>query len=86
MILLIYLSIYFHVHIQSLGRVQLFATQWTVACQAPLSRGFEIISTYASPVSQSVKNLPAMQETQVQFLGWEDPLEKEIATHYSILA
>ena len=33
-----------------------------------------------------VKNLPAMQETQVQFLGWEDPLEEEIATHSSILA
>ena len=86
LIIFIYLSIYFHVHIQSLGRGQLFATQWTVACQALLSRGFEIISTYASPVSQSVKNLPAMQETQVQFLGWEDPLEKEMATHYSILA
>ena len=33
-----------------------------------------------------VKNLPAMQETQVPSLGWEDPLEKEIATHSSILA
>ena len=33
-----------------------------------------------------VKNLPAMQETQVQFLGQEDPLEKGIATHSSILA
>ena len=33
-----------------------------------------------------VKNLPAMQETQVQFLGWEDPLEKRMATHYSIRA
>ena len=33
-----------------------------------------------------VKNLPAMQETQVQLLGWEDPLEKEMATHSSILA
>ena len=31
-------------------------------------------------------NLPAMQETQVQSLGWEDPLEKEMATHSSILA
>ena len=30
-----------------------------------------------------VKNLPAMQETQVQSLGWEDPLEKEVATHSS---
>ena len=33
-----------------------------------------------------VKNLPAMQETQVQSLGQEDPLEKEMATHSSILA
>ena len=37
-------------------------------------------------VAQSVKSLPAMQETQVQSLGQEDPLEKEIATHSSILA
>ena len=33
-----------------------------------------------------VKNLPAMQKTQVRSLGWEDPLEKEMATHSSILA
>ena len=33
-----------------------------------------------------VKNLPAMQETWVRFLGWEDPLEKEMATHSSVLA
>ena len=33
-----------------------------------------------------VKNPPAMQETGVQSLGWEDPLEKEMATHSSILA
>ena len=33
-----------------------------------------------------VKNLPAIQETQVQSLGQEDPLEKRMATHYSILA
>ena len=32
-----------------------------------------------------VKSLPAMQETQVQALGWEDPLEKEVATYSSIL-
>ena len=37
------------------------------------------------PSAQSVKNLPAMQETRVQFLGQEDPLEKEMATHSSIL-
>ena len=40
----------------------------------------------ASLVAQMVKNLPAAQETQVQFLGWEDPLEKEMATHSSIPA
>ena len=47
----------------------------------------------ASPVlqadslpSQTVKNLPAMQETQVCSLGWEDPLEMEMTTHSSILA
>ena len=33
-----------------------------------------------------VKNLPAMRETQVSSLGWEDPLEKEMATHSSVLA
>ena len=37
-------------------------------------------------VAQTVKNLPAMQETQVRSLSWEDPLEKEMATHSSILA
>ena len=37
-------------------------------------------------VAQSVKNLPAVQETRVQSLGWEDPLEKEMTTHSSILA
>ena len=39
-----------------------------------------------SLVAQLVKNLPAMQETLVQILGWEDPLEKGKATHASILA
>ena len=37
-------------------------------------------------VAQTVKNLPAVQETQVQSLGREDPLEKRMATHSSILA
>ena len=40
----------------------------------------------ASLVAQLVKNLPAMQETWFQFLGQEDPLEREMATHSSILA
>ena len=42
--------------------------------------------SWASLVAQLIKNLPAMQETWVQFLGWEDPLEKEKATHSNILA
>ena len=37
-------------------------------------------------MAQSIKKLPAMQETQVRFLGQEDSLEKEMATHSSILA
>ena len=37
-------------------------------------------------VAQTVKCLPAMRETQVRSLGWEDPLEKEMATHSSTLA
>ena len=45
----------------------------------------EIQGNWASLVVQSVKNLPAMQETGVQFLGWKDPLEKEMATHSSML-
>ena len=39
-----------------------------------------------SLVAQRIKHLPAMQETWVRSLGWEDPLEKEMATHSSILA
>ena len=39
-----------------------------------------------SLVAQTVKRLPTMQETRVQSVGWEDLLEKEMATHSSILA
>ena len=41
---------------------------------------------WVSPVAQTVKNLPAMWETWVQSLGWEDPLEEGMATYSSILA
>ena len=47
---------------------------------------FYIYQLGASLVAQLVKNLPVMQETWVQFLGQEDPLEKEMVTHPSILA
>ena len=40
----------------------------------------------ASLVTQVIKNLPSVKETQVQFLGWEDLLEKRMASHSSILA
>ena len=46
----------------------------------------ESIIHWASLVAQRVKHLPVMQKTQVQSLGWEDPLEKDMATHSSILA
>ena len=42
--------------------------------------------TWASLVAQTVKNPPAVQETWVSSLGWDDPLEEGVATHSSILA
>ena len=44
------------------------------------------METWASPVAQTVKNLPVTWETWLLSLGWEDPLEKGTATHFSILA
>ena len=44
------------------------------------------LTILASLVAQLVKNLAAMQETRVQSLGWEDPLENGMTTHSSILA
>ena len=48
--------------------------------------GYPLRYSWASLVAQLVRNPPAMQETWVQSLGWEDPLEKGKATHSSILA
>ena len=48
--------------------------------------GYPFQYYWAFLVAQMVKNLPAMQETMVQSLGWEDPLEEGIAIHSSILA
>ena len=44
------------------------------------------VCKWASPVAHLVKNLPAIHKTLVRFLGREDPLEKEMTTHPSILA
>ena len=46
----------------------------------------ELFTFWAPLLAQLVKNPPAMRETWVQSLGWEDPLEKGTATHFSILA
>ena len=51
-----------------------------------LSETFLGLSFLDFPIAQMVKNLPAMQETQVRSLGQKDPLEKETAIHSSILA
>ena len=48
--------------------------------------GYPLQYSWASLVAQLVKNPPAMRETWVQSLGWEDPLEKGKSTHSSILA
>ena len=53
---------------------------WTVQ-ESKMSNIYKI----SSLVAQTVKNLPVMQETWVQSLGWEDPLEKEMAAYSSIL-
>ena len=57
---------------------------WGRSCGEEI--GYPLQYSQASFVAQLVKNLPPMWETWVQFLGWEDPLEKEKATHSSILA
>ena len=48
--------------------------------------GYPLQYSWSSLVAQLVKNPPAMRETWVRSLGWEDPLEKERATHSSIVA
>ena len=53
----------------------------------PLPEIYSVVTLVrASLVAQMVKRLPAMQETRVRSLGWEDPLEKGMATHSCILA
>ena len=57
----------------------------TVALGRPVKNNPSTVGL-ASVVIQMVKQLPAMREIWVRSLGWEDPLEKEMATHSSILA
>ena len=71
----------------------LWSAVWQYLLKCKMFLPFELLCIYlkythmwASLVAQSVKNLHATQETRVQFLGWEDPLEKEMPTQSSILA
>ena len=48
--------------------------------------GYPLQFSWASLIAQMVKNPPVIQETWVRYLGWEDPLEEEMATHFNILA
>ena len=60
----------------------LFAATWTDLLEIIIVS--KISQSKSSLVAQTVKHLPTMRETQVQSLGGEDPLEKELATHSSI--
>ena len=67
------------------------SSKWVVKDQRQLAISTmhlaqELLVNVQSLIAQLVKNLPAIQEAQVWFLGWEDPLEKEMATHSSIRA
>ena len=71
-------------------RVRKCFTKW-VTCSLGIEKSRSIlnlvmVNIWASLVVQKVKNLPAMQDTQVLSLSWKDPLKKEMATHSSILA
>ena len=72
------LSYYFN-----LNSFKLFSINLCYQC---IDNSSDYIYRWASLVAQIVKNLPAIQETWVRFLGQEDPLEKGMATHCSILA
>ena len=51
-----------------------------------MKTGLNSIQHFSFLVAQLAKNLPAMQETWGRSLGWEDPLEKKVATHFNMLA
>ena len=60
--------------------------QMALLCLLTTQKGWPRSNERSSLVSQLVKSLPAIRETRVQSLGQEDPLEKEITIHYSVLA
>ena len=70
--------------VKNLGQVTQLGLQ-SYAVWLPGPHPTQLLLTMLSLVAQMVKNLPAMWETWVRSLGWEDPLEKEVATHSRIL-
>ena len=66
------------------AQVHVLGISDSIQLSHPLQPSFPLPSIF--PLAQTVKLLPTMQETQVRSLGWEDPLEKEVATHSSTLA
>ena len=78
-----------HIHITSVNNNNDSLYLKLVTIQSPIHtfNNHLLLSLYGtSLVAEMVKKLPAMWETWVKSLGWEDPLEKEMATHSSILA
>ena len=79
----------FTVELVSLGCTIIFVLGYHAPLTPPFADqnvfGFWSYDLWASLVAQSLKRLPPMWETWVQSLGWEDPLEKEMVTHSSIL-
>ena len=67
-----------------MGLVSLYDSMIIFSCSYVAANG--IISFFLWLSSHSIKNLPAMRETWIQSLGWEDLLEKGMATHSNILA
>ena len=94
--------IYTHVHKEGRGKTKITDGQIKPVSVPSLTQHWDLtfsehsyvlgtlytpsLQLQASLVAQTVKNLPAMQDTQVQSLGQEDPLEKGMATHSSILS
>ena len=78
---------YFHVKIKTIRKMGF--PGGTIVKNLPANRGSQYLVSFnhraASWMAQTVKNLPAMRETWVWPLGWEDALEKEMATHSNIL-
>ena len=83
-ILLSYKKEHFWVSFNEVDETGAYYTEW---CKAEIETPIQYVNAYiVFPGGSEVKCLPPMWETRVRSLGWEDPLEKEMVTHSSILA